>query len=327
MACARVLQRRAGAGVPRDPARRAGPRGRAPRCGSQELPRQYRASRRSIGDPADIEKLADLLVKAERPCGLLGTQVWTCRAHEQAIDWSASSTSRSTSTARLAGLLPPGDPASFRPHPRADAFDNADVILIVGTPFDFRMGYGRRLGQDADGRADGQDYRTVGKNRDIDARAWSATRGTIVNAVVRGGSAPRDNGAQSASRWLEKLREDEAQGAEKLMPLFTSETLPIHPVPRGMEINEFLTEDTVYIGDGGDVVTISRPGRAAPHTRALDGSRRPRHARRRHGFRDRVEARAAEEGGGLLLRRRLLRHDGVRHRRRPTGASRAVYRA
>jgi acetolactate synthase-1/2/3 large subunit len=41
------------------------------------------------------------------------------------------------------------------------------------------------------------------------------------------------------------------------MPLFTSDRQPIHPYRVAYEMNEFLTEDTIYIGDGGDVVTIS----------------------------------------------------------------------
>ena len=45
-------------------------------------PGGYRASTKSIGDPADIEKLAELLVKSERPCILLGSQVWMSRGHE-----------------------------------------------------------------------------------------------------------------------------------------------------------------------------------------------------------------------------------------------------
>ncbi len=45
--------------------------------------------------------------------------------------------------------------------------------------------------------------------------------------------------------------------SEKLMPLFTSDRSPIHPYRLAWEINEFLGEDTIYIGDGGDVVTIS----------------------------------------------------------------------
>src|SRR6202008_3706894 len=40
-------------------------------------PGAYRASTKSIGDPKDIEKLADILINSERPCALFGTQVWT----------------------------------------------------------------------------------------------------------------------------------------------------------------------------------------------------------------------------------------------------------
>ncbi|TMH06521.1 MAG: thiamine pyrophosphate-binding protein, partial [Betaproteobacteria bacterium] len=43
----------------------------------------------------------------------------------------------------------------------------------------------------------------------------------------------------------------------KLMPLFKSDNALIHPYRVAYEINEFLRDDTVYIGDGGDVVTIS----------------------------------------------------------------------
>ena len=41
------------------------------------------------------------------------------------------------------GTLPPGDPHHFQ-QTRRYAFDKADVIVIVGPLFDFRMGYGRR---------------------------------------------------------------------------------------------------------------------------------------------------------------------------------------
>ena len=41
-------------------------------------PGMYRASTKSIGDPAGIQALADLIVQA-KPAILLGQQVWTCR--------------------------------------------------------------------------------------------------------------------------------------------------------------------------------------------------------------------------------------------------------
>ena len=41
------------------------------------------------------------------------------------------------------------------------------------------------------------------------------------------------------------------------MPLFKSNSTPIHPYRVAYELNEFLADNTIYIGDGGDVVTIS----------------------------------------------------------------------
>ncbi len=42
------------------------------------------------------------------------------------------------------GLLPPDDPHHFD-RTRTLAFSKADVVVIIGTPFDFRMGYGKRI--------------------------------------------------------------------------------------------------------------------------------------------------------------------------------------
>jgi acetolactate synthase-1/2/3 large subunit len=41
------------------------------------------------------------------------------------------------------------------------------------------------------------------------------------------------------------------------MPQFLTDKSPISPYRVAWELNEFLTDDTIYIGDGGDVVTIS----------------------------------------------------------------------
>ncbi|MCZ6487369.1 MAG: thiamine pyrophosphate-binding protein, partial [Gammaproteobacteria bacterium] len=103
-------------------------------------PGSYRASVKSIGDPADIEKLADILVKAKRPAILLGQQVWASRGHNEAISFLRALDIPAYMNGASRGMLPQGDPNLFD-RTRSDAFKNADVILIVGTPFDFRMGY------------------------------------------------------------------------------------------------------------------------------------------------------------------------------------------
>jgi acetolactate synthase-1/2/3 large subunit len=216
----------------------------------------YRASTRAASDPADIEKLADLLVTSERPVILLGSQVWTARGHEAAIELVRALDIPAYCNGAARGLLPPGDPHHFD-RTRREGFDNADVIVIVGTPFDFRMGYGKRLGRNAKVVQIDLDYRTVGKNRDI-SLGLVGDPGAILAAVRQAASGRIDRGARARRKeWMRQLANSEEEATAKLMPLFRSDRTPIHPYRVAYELNEFLTEDTIYIGDGGDVMTIS----------------------------------------------------------------------
>ncbi len=215
----------------------------------------YRASTKSIGDPADIERLADILVNAERPCVLLGTQVWTCRGAEAATEFVRTLNIPAFMNGAARGTLAPGDPHHFH-QTRRHAFREADVIVIVGTPFDFRMGYGKRLSQDATVVQIDMDYKTVGKNRDV-SLGLVGDVGAILGAVTQAASGNSDNGARRRESWLQGLREEEDRLIQERLPRLMKDTAPIHPLRLAHEINQFLTDNTLYIGDGGDVVTFS----------------------------------------------------------------------
>jgi acetolactate synthase-1/2/3 large subunit len=219
-------------------------------------PGKYRSSLKSSGDAADIEKLADILVKAERPVVLYGSQVWASRGHEEAIALVRELDIPAYFNGASRGLLPPGDPHHFD-RTRREGFDKADVILIVGTPFDFRMGYGKRLGVNATLVQIDQDYRTVGKNRDI-SLGVVGDPGTVLAAILQAASGRIERGARAKRKeWIEYLQGAEEAATAKLMVKFTDNSSPINPYRVAYEINEFLADDTIYIGDGGDVVTIS----------------------------------------------------------------------
>nr|WP_062337026.1 thiamine pyrophosphate-binding protein [Herbidospora sakaeratensis] len=216
---------------------------------------RYRASTRQVGDPEAIERLADLLVHSEKPCVLLGSQVWTTRGTDAAIDFVRALNVPAYMNGSGRGTLPPGDPHHFQLS-RRYAFNEADLIIIVGTPFDFRMGYGKRLSSTANVVQIDLDYRTVGKNRDIDL-GIVGDAGLILAAAAQAASGRVDNGAAKRKEWIEELRAVETQAFEKRLPRQLSAAAPIDPYRLVHEINEFITEDTIYIGDGGDIVTFS----------------------------------------------------------------------
>lgn len=217
-------------------------------------PGHYRASTRSAGDPAAIEQLADLLVRAEKPCILLGSQVWTCRATDDAIEFVREFDVPAFMNGAGRGTLAPKDPLHFQ-LARRYAFDNADLIIIVGTPFDFRMGYGKRLSQNATVVQIDLDYRTVGKNRDLDLGIVGDASSVL--SAVTAAAGKRATGSQSRKAWIEELNAVETTAYEKRLPRQLSDASPIDPYRLVHEINEFLTEDSIYIGDGGDIVTFS----------------------------------------------------------------------
>jgi len=219
-------------------------------------PGRYRASTKALGDPRDIEALADLLVNAERPAILYGQQVWTARGHEEAAALLRGLDIPGYFNGASRGLLPPNDPHHFD-RTRSQAFAKADVIVIVGTPFDFRMGYGKRISRDLKLVQIDMSYATVGKNRDIDL-GLVGDPGAILGAVLQAASGRiRNDKRQARLAWMQELSAAEEVATAKLMPLFKSDNALINPYRVAYEINEFLADDTVYIGDGGDVVTIS----------------------------------------------------------------------
>ena len=194
---ARGVQRRPGPGVPGDSARRARSRGRPHQGGRSEarpLPRldaldrrsaRHREARRHPGECRAARRFST----ASR-CGPRAATKRRSRC-------CAASTFPATSTARSRGLLPPGDPHHFD-RTRGQAFANADVIVIVGTPFDFRMGYGRRISNKLKLVQIDMDYRTVGKNRDIDL-GLVGDPGAILGAVLQAATGPAQ-AATSARR-------------------------------------------------------------------------------------------------------------------------------
>ena len=211
-------------------ARRAGPRGllSTRRCFRSPATIALRRVRSAIR--ADIEKLADVLVKAERPAILFGQQVWAARGHKEAIALLRASTFPAISTVQAAACCPPGDPHHFD-RTRSLAFGKADVVVIVGTPFDFRMGYGKRINVPTLVQID-QDYRTVGKNRDI-TFGLVGDPGAILGAVLAAATGEDRPGQASAAPAVdEELHDAEAAATEKLMPVFKSRPDADPSVPR-----------------------------------------------------------------------------------------------
>ena len=216
----------------------------------------YRCSNRVMCAPEEIEKLADLLLQAEKPAVLFGSQVWNGRSHREALELIRALDMPAYTNGAARGIFKNDEPLSFD-RTRNKALAEADLVMVVGTPFDFRLSYGKTVNPAAKVVQIDQNYAVIGKNHDI-TLGLLGHAGTIFRAVIDALSGRVGYGARSKRQaWVRELRQAEEKALEKLMPLFRSENSLINPYRVAYELNEFLGEDTIYVGDGGDVVTIS----------------------------------------------------------------------
>ncbi len=218
------------------------------------VPGRSRASTRSLGDPDGVSRLAKLMRGAERPCVLLGQQVWTCRATDAAIRFVETLEIPAYMNGAARGTLPPGHRLHFQ-LTRRDAFAQADLVVVVGTPFDFRLRYGASIKAPTVVQVD-MGYTTVGRNRDIDLGLVGDV-GVILDAVTDAVGSPPSAVRASRDRWVQQLRATETERVEKRLPELRNAQRPIHPYRLAHEIDQFLTEDSIFVGDGGEVVTFA----------------------------------------------------------------------
>jgi len=216
---------------------------------------KYRASIKSQADIESIKQVTEILHVSERPAILFGQQVWQSRSQNEAIDFIEKLQIPAYTNGASRGMIDSKSTYCFD-RTRGDAFKDADTIIIVGTPFDFRMGYGSRISKNINIIQIDQDYTNVGKNRDIDI-GLVGHPGAIMAQIQEYMPEYSQNTLTKRHEWVESLAAKEDEKYQKLLPTFKSDNKPIHPYRVAYEINEFLSDDTIFIGDGGDVVTIS----------------------------------------------------------------------
>jgi acetolactate synthase-1/2/3 large subunit len=214
---------------------------------------------RAFGDPAELDRAAAILTSAERPALVAGGGVWWDAAAEELAALVERGRFPTFLNGSGRGSLPPEHDLFFQ-HSRGTALDEADVVCVVGTPLDFRLRYGR-FGAEKLVHVHG-DPRELGRNRVPDA-AIVGDCAAVLGALAEAVEAPGDGRVG----WLERLRAAESGWWDARRGEIESDAAPIHHYRLGAELDRVLDEDTVVIGDGGDVVAavsrvlrVRRPG-------------------------------------------------------------------
>jgi acetolactate synthase I/II/III large subunit len=226
---------------------------------------RYRTDARSPGDPAKLEEALALLARAERPVLLGGSSIWWDDAIAP-LDRLAARTGLPVYLNGMGrGCLPPDHPAFFQGS-RKEALAQADVVLVVGTPLDFRVGYGTEptFAPGAKVIQVDLDAAEIGRNRPIDVGIVGDAR-SVLGALE--GAARLSSGVDG---WRAFLREKEAERAARQRVFEESDQRPIHHfrLAKALDTVASRAGDVTYVGDGGNVVAVAakvlrvaKPGR------------------------------------------------------------------
>jgi len=226
----------------------------------------YRTDARMAGDPAKVAAAAALLARAERPVLLGGSSVWWDGAPE-ALSRLAEATGIPVYLNGMGrGCLPPDHPSFFQGS-RKEALAQADVVLVVGTPLDFRVGYGTAptFAQGAKVIQVDVDPTEIGRNRAVDVGIIGDSRSVLEQLAGEAGRGRAWGGAG----WRKALRGHEADRAAKQRVHEESDQRPIHHFRLAKALDTVAgRSDVTYVGDGGNVVAVAakvlrvpRPGR------------------------------------------------------------------
>ena len=208
-------------------------------------------------DPDAIATVASLLVSAQRPVLILGTDVWADGAEGAALDLVETTGLPAITNGMGRGVIPGGHPLLVT-KARGQALNGADLVVVAGTPLDFRLGYGIFGGKDDSTPARvvhlADSAGQVARHADLAGSAYgdlSAVLTGIRDALEKGDRRP------DWSAWVTDLQGGVAAAVQRDAELLGAEADPIHPARIYGELVPRLADDAVVIGDGGDFVSFA----------------------------------------------------------------------
>ena len=155
------------------------------------------------------------------------------------------------------GIIPGGH-RSLVSKARGTALGEADLVVVVGTPLDFRLSYGVFGGKD--GATPARVVHVADSPAQVAAHAdLAASASGDLTRIFDGLQAALEGAAsrQDWSAWAERLADQVAAAAARDAELLTAEADPIHPARIYGELVPRLADDAVVIGDGGDFVSFA----------------------------------------------------------------------
>jgi acetolactate synthase-1/2/3 large subunit len=196
----------------------------------------------------DVGPVAALLRDARQPVLVLGSDVWLAGAEEAALRAAQALRLPVITNGQARGVLPGGHELLVS-RARKLAFGEADLVVVVGVPLDFRLGYGAfgsaKVAHVMDSPAGLASHVPLAASAAGDLTSFFDE----LTAAIEVPAGDPD--------WAGRLAEAARAAIAADAPLLASDADPVHPARIYGELLKVLDDDAVVIGDGGDFVSFA----------------------------------------------------------------------
>jgi acetolactate synthase I/II/III large subunit len=218
--------------------------------GSIEVPPvgDEQSFRGAAPDPDAIARVAALVGASEKPVLVAGGDVYWAHAEDPMRAFAEGARVPVFVNGMGRGTLPADHELAFS-RARSIALQHADLVLVAGTPLDFRLGFGRF--------GDAQVVHLCDAPSEVGAHATLAasTAGDLAATFSTLAEAGAPPGAHDD--WIARLRAEEQSKRAAEASSLDADTDPIKPTRVYGELKKRLDRDAIVIGDGGDFVSYA----------------------------------------------------------------------
>lgn len=209
-------------------------------------------------DPSAITQAVDLIRASSRIVVIGGRSVRA--AADEVKTFLAGAQALYLDSGECRGAIR-GDVAGFVPAVRGRAMSEADLVITLGRRLDFQLGYGSPAVFSPAVRflRIGTCFEELGENRRGDVEVHGSS-GAVLTALSLSGATP----GEPDLAWIQDMQESNAARSQKLT---TKLSAPDPDADGRMSpnfvvgaVNDLLTERSVAVADGGDILSFARVG-------------------------------------------------------------------
>ena len=214
------------------------------------LPTDYRATEPAGAAQDEIERIASVLSRSQRPVLFAGNGFRGEEARAL-VDLAEALNAPAYVNSGARGAFPHDHPLLGN-RTRSQAFSGADAVFALGVDWDFRTGFGQKISADATVIQVDLEPTKIGWNRPAHHCVLASPA-----RVARQLSEHPDVRLGDGREWTEQLQASEAERLAAAIAEADAPSQLVSPQFFGRTVAEFFGSDSIVAVDGGDIVATT----------------------------------------------------------------------